>query len=621
MPLPLARGRYAAAVLVLSLIGSPALAQTQVLDIDAFNGTWEPGQITPTGEYIYTVNDGVNPATMFVLDWQSGVTRQLDTTGFNAGFFLLFDVFDSRFIVSNRAIDGPQKVYSVDLDGVDPTIPLVPDPTRASNGRLAPMGDQVWITQPGDGLDNDPANRDLFYTGSIVDGVLTEISGGVPQTLEITNVRWANDGDTLFVGMGPTFGPDAGATSVAYLATPGVVGLTQVLPSAATNVRYRFLGSDSTGDHVIINQDFEGTFGDGIYYSVPVANPSAATIISARADNTDISFDNEVFDLERDLLMFTSQEPQFNPIGSPRVFSLMTVPLDGSTTPQVVGNLPERAEPIIITPAPAGGQWDYVVTAERAFSFDGEAIFAFDRNSSDVIEIAPPVEDGFNARRFRFNGDGSSVFFTDNRTAGNDLYIGTPGDAEPVQTLFDVPDEDRLIEILLTPNEDFVIVSLVPAAANTETFADRYLAVPVDGGEPITLEDVTPFGAIAQLGSQSPGGIEIVGDELVYLRGTDFDEIGLFVLDLPTSAIEGDFNADGRVDNADLSLLLGAWGDASVPPEWTSGFNGPLVDNDELSALLGGWGIGTGDAVPEPSSSMIVLGAPLAAARQRRRQA
>lgn len=72
--------------------------------------------------------------------------------------------------------------------------------------------------------------------------------------------------------------------------------------------------------------------------------------------------------------------------------------------------------------------------------------------------------------------------------------------------------------------------------------------------------------------------------------------------------VDGDFNADGRVDNEDLNLLLGNWGSSSVPPEWTNGFEG-TVDNSELNALLSDWGLGVGGSVPEPGSALLMLAA------------
>lgn len=76
----------------------------------------------------------------------------------------------------------------------------------------------------------------------------------------------------------------------------------------------------------------------------------------------------------------------------------------------------------------------------------------------------------------------------------------------------------------------------------------------------------------------------------------------------------GDFNADGRVDNGDKGLLRGSWGEATVPPEWTIGFDSP-VDYTEANALLANWGFGLGSAIPEPASLVLVA---LAAAAARR---
>lgn len=80
--------------------------------------------------------------------------------------------------------------------------------------------------------------------------------------------------------------------------------------------------------------------------------------------------------------------------------------------------------------------------------------------------------------------------------------------------------------------------------------------------------------------------------------------------------LEGDFNGDGTVDNADLNLLLANWGASSVPSEWVNGFEAP-VDNDELNALLANWGAGAGDAVPEPSALVLATIAGCAVRRRR----
>ena len=65
------------------------------------------------------------------------------------------------------------------------------------------------------------------------------------------------------------------------------------------------------------------------------------------------------------------------------------------------------------------------------------------------------------------------------------------------------------------------------------------------------------------------------------------------------------FDADGRVDNTDLNLLLNNWGNTSVPGNWTNNFTpNPGVNNDELNFLLNTWGNGV-TAVPEPASVLV----------------
>jgi len=84
----------------------------------------------------------------------------------------------------------------------------------------------------------------------------------------------------------------------------------------------------------------------------------------------------------------------------------------------------------------------------------------------------------------------------------------------------------------------------------------------------------------------------------------------IFTVGSPVTTFNaGDFSGDGRVDGADLSLLLANWG-AAVPPV-PSGWIGSQptttgVDADELSALLANWGFGTSTAIPEPTSAAML---------------
>jgi hypothetical protein len=57
---------------------------------------------------------------------------------------------------------------------------------------------------------------------------------------------------------------------------------------------------------------------------------------------------------------------------------------------------------------------------------------------------------------------------------------------------------------------------------------------------------------------------------------------------LPGPPCAGDFDDSGEVDGADLSALLGAWGDCVGCPTDLDGSG--TVDGADLSALLGAWG-------------------------------
>jgi hypothetical protein len=48
----------------------------------------------------------------------------------------------------------------------------------------------------------------------------------------------------------------------------------------------------------------------------------------------------------------------------------------------------------------------------------------------------------------------------------------------------------------------------------------------------------------------------------------------------------GDLNGDGKVDAADLAILLGSWGLSGVPAD----LNGDgVVNGSDLAILLGNW--------------------------------
>lgn len=72
--------------------------------------------------------------------------------------------------------------------------------------------------------------------------------------------------------------------------------------------------------------------------------------------------------------------------------------------------------------------------------------------------------------------------------------------------------------------------------------------------------------------------------------------------------LAGDFNANGGVENGDLTLLLNNWGSSTTPAPagWIAGLlTAPAIDNDELTALLNSWGAGSGAIEPGGGSGSV----------------
>jgi hypothetical protein len=98
--------------------------------------------------------------------------------------------------------------------------------------------------------------------------------------------------------------------------------------------------------------------------------------------------------------------------------------------------------------------------------------------------------------------------------------------------------------------------------------------------------------------------------DVLYLN----DAVRLEVLDV-LELLLGDYNGNGRVEQADLDLVLLNWGaDATTPPaDWISDLPAGSIDQEELDRVLLNWGsaagqtlISVGGAVPEPTSAVLV---------------
>jgi hypothetical protein len=74
--------------------------------------------------------------------------------------------------------------------------------------------------------------------------------------------------------------------------------------------------------------------------------------------------------------------------------------------------------------------------------------------------------------------------------------------------------------------------------------------------------------------------------------------------DEPAAALTGDYNGNGRVEQADLDLVLLHWGQAasSAPPTWTNDRPTGTIDQAELDAVLLNWGAASPEAISAQAS-------------------
>jgi hypothetical protein len=341
-----------------------------------------------------------------------------------------------------------------------------------------------------------------------------------------------------------------------------------------------------------------------------VANPAAPTPLTVRENGTSIGHDGTLIDRALDRVLFTSPLIENNPPGQPRLTSLISVPIDGSAFPASIGNLPAGRGASTIYPF-AGGAWDYVMSTDTIFTTDPGPLYAVQRATSTVVEIG--AEGGLGVGLREFLSDGVGVVFADQRAAGNDLYIGRPDQAAPVDFLLDVAEGDKLVDILISPDQTRAFVSLVSTAVTYIGVADRVLSIPLDGSPTSTLIDLRndPAGTLLVPGFTT--GPFVTENTFVYVTGTPSGQTGFYLLDLSATETAGDYNADGVVDAADYTVWRDTLGQSGANLA-ADGDGDEFVDADDYTVWKTNFGqsgsagaVAQSASVPEPSTMVMIV--------------
>ncbi len=174
------------------------------------------------------------------------------------------------------------------------------------------------------------------------------------------------------------------------------------------------------------------------------------------------------------------------------------------------------------------------------------------QNGADMVRIAGPLSVDFGSLTADSNGIASVDLINVSNQSVQEYFLSTGDPPVPVYS------------------------GVTSVTSDHNSFAN-----PITGGTRFTsYDDLNATGA--------------VGD--YYLRffndsGTNTHVMSLMVrIQALIAAIAGDFNNDGVVDADDLDLVLGYWGQSSVPANWVNWIPEGIVAADELDAVLGNWG-------------------------------
>lgn len=251
-------------------------------------------------------------------------------------------------------------------------------------------------------------------------------------------------------------------------------------------------------------------------------------------------------------------------------------------------------------PNPDGG-WTVTVREDEDSDVTGYSYLASNENGFQFLYIPYTAH---NLIGGYVDGSNGSMI----HAAGESLFdLGRNSAGEYELSVFGADGETKLGE-----EDGMLVLSVSKEMEGAAGYADRsFLSYEYDaesGNFVIQSRQVTA--------TNSPQSENQFGDLLgltdsdFYFAWVDFTNP---LAPLPPSGVAGDFNGNGTVENADLTLLLNNWGQAvpPVPAGWVGDQpTGDAIDNSELTALLNNWGSSAGaaasTAVPEPTSILLL---------------
>jgi hypothetical protein len=227
--------------------------------------------------------------------------------------------------------------------------------------------------------------------------------------------------------------------------------------------------------------------------------------------------------------------------------------------------------------------------------WDIKEIFTSADGSVQFIELftTSAGQGVLNAHLITATSDGVSVPFTFNRnlvgnTANRHFLLATAGFGSLAGGV--------------TPDYTIPANFFNPSAANISINFANWDTVTFPGS-------LLPTDGVMSLTDQSPAGTQnfVAGVN----SPTNFaSAVGSVDLSPPPAGIDGDYNDNGTVEQADLDLVLLNWGAAAEPPPdgWVNDLPAGSIDQAELDGVLLNWGnmVAGSTAVPEPSAVVLV---------------